>query len=233
MMSCMRARRDCESPAVFMMEGAWDDGWSSMHAAVSDVNRRTTLRNVAIFTVAVWSVGWIAAALQSRIVDRVCAATRLVAVAGDAARDGAAAARLCRRRLEGLRTGAGVSRQSRSDGPRRCWCIRSARRSWWRSAHCSGWTAFEGSVPDLLWVFAFGLAPSFVKNVFEEFAWRGYLTPKLHSLGIERLRRTRARRSDLGRLARAVFPLPRRSGGAARARRTFRSAHSSRWRFRA
>ena len=35
-----------------------------MHATVNDVNRRKTLRNVVLFTVAVWSVGWIAAALQ-------------------------------------------------------------------------------------------------------------------------------------------------------------------------
>ncbi len=34
-----------------------------MHATVNDVNRRKTLRNVVIFTVAVWSVGWIAAVL--------------------------------------------------------------------------------------------------------------------------------------------------------------------------
>ena len=36
---------------------------------------------------------------------------------------------------------------------------------------------------------AFGLAllTMFVKNIFEEFAWRGYLAPKLFSLGINRL----------------------------------------------
>jgi membrane protease YdiL (CAAX protease family) len=28
-------------------------------------------------------------------------------------------------------------------------------------------------------VFGVGLIPSFVKNIFEEFSWRGYLTPKL------------------------------------------------------
>ena len=36
---------------------------------VYDSNRRRTLRNLATFTVVVWSVGRIAAALQSRIVD--------------------------------------------------------------------------------------------------------------------------------------------------------------------
>jgi membrane protease YdiL (CAAX protease family) len=36
---------------------------------------------------------------------------------------------------------------------------------------------------------AFGLAliPMFFKNIFEEFAWRGYLAPKLFSMGINRL----------------------------------------------
>lgn len=32
--------------------------------------------------------------------------------------------------------------------------------------------------------FAFGLVPQFVKNIFEEAAWRGYLTPKVYSLGL-------------------------------------------------
>ena len=33
-------------------------------------------------------------------------------------------------------------------------------------------------------VFGSGLLPSFLKNIFEEFSWRGYLTPKLNSLGL-------------------------------------------------
>ena len=32
-----------------------------------------------------------------------------------------------------------------------------------------------------------GLIPSFVKNIFEEFAWRGYLAPRITSLGINDL----------------------------------------------
>ncbi|MEI7789494.1 MAG: CPBP family intramembrane glutamic endopeptidase [Chlorobiaceae bacterium] len=32
-----------------------------------------------------------------------------------------------------------------------------------------------------------GLLPSFVKNIFEEFAWRGYLAPRISSLGINDL----------------------------------------------
>lgn len=34
--------------------------------------------------------------------------------------------------------------------------------------------------------FGFALIPMFIKNIFEEFAWRGYLAPKLFSLGINR-----------------------------------------------
>jgi len=33
-----------------------------------------------------------------------------------------------------------------------------------------------------LQVFMFGLLPGFFKNIFEEFGWRGYLTPKIYSL---------------------------------------------------
>ncbi len=33
-------------------------------------------------------------------------------------------------------------------------------------------------------VFGMGLLPSFIKNIFEEFSWRGYLTPKISSLGL-------------------------------------------------
>ena len=34
----------------------------------------------------------------------------------------------------------------------------------------------------ILQVFALGLLPQFIKNIFEEAAWRGYLTPKIYSL---------------------------------------------------
>ncbi len=35
-----------------------------------------------------------------------------------------------------------------------------------------------------LQVVALGLIPAFIKNIFEEFAWRGYLAPRMHSLGL-------------------------------------------------
>lgn len=34
----------------------------------------------------------------------------------------------------------------------------------------------------ILWTFVLGLLPQFIKNIFEEIAWRGYLAPRIHSL---------------------------------------------------
>jgi len=36
----------------------------------------------------------------------------------------------------------------------------------------------------ILQAFALGLLPQFIKNIFEEAAWRGYLAPKIYSLGL-------------------------------------------------
>lgn len=41
-----------------------------------------------------------------------------------------------------------------------------------------------GTVGLILQSFAFGALPQFVKNIFEESAWRGYLAPKVYSLGL-------------------------------------------------
>jgi len=41
-----------------------------------------------------------------------------------------------------------------------------------------------GSIAVVLQVFAVGALPQFIKNIFEEFAWRGYLAPRVHSLGL-------------------------------------------------
>ncbi|MBN1693857.1 CPBP family intramembrane metalloprotease [candidate division WOR-3 bacterium] len=50
----------------------------------------------------------------------------------------------------------------------------------------SGFILFSGFSAGVLGVFlrifALALLPGFFKNIFEEFAWRGYLTPKVHSL---------------------------------------------------
>ena len=49
-----------------------------------------------------------------------------------------------------------------------------------------GLVAFPGAslnvVALILWAFTLGLLPQFIKNVFEETGWRGYLAPRLHSL---------------------------------------------------
>lgn len=48
-----------------------------------------------------------------------------------------------------------------------------------------GWITFSGfNVSLFLQLFALALIPNFLKNIPEEFVWRGYLTPKLASLKI-------------------------------------------------
>ena len=51
-----------------------------------------------------------------------------------------------------------------------------------------GWIRFPNlslNTPGLiLQAFALGLLPQFIKNIFEEAPWRGYLAPKIHSLPI-------------------------------------------------
>ncbi|MEI7771610.1 MAG: CPBP family intramembrane glutamic endopeptidase [Chloroflexales bacterium] len=52
-----------------------------------------------------------------------------------------------------------------------------------------GWALGFVSAPNfslglLLAVVAGGLIGSFIKNIFEEFAWRGYLAPKVYALGL-------------------------------------------------
>ena len=52
----------------------------------------------------------------------------------------------------------------------------------------TGWISFSDfAAGSLVSAFALALAPNFLKNIFEELAWRGHLTPKVHSLGINDL----------------------------------------------
>jgi hypothetical protein len=154
-----------------------------MHAVVNDANRRKSLRNLALFTGVVWTIGWIAAGLQTRIVDPSAAqlglllwlVTPLVTVVL-------------------LRTFAGDGWKDFGFSPR----FRGNALGWVAAVlvhpvcatlvlllgYLLGWLALPGSVNRLLAMFAIGFAPSFVKNVFEEFAWRGYLTPKVRALGL-------------------------------------------------
>jgi hypothetical protein len=52
-----------------------------------------------------------------------------------------------------------------------------------------GWISFPNFSPNtlglLLQAFALGLLPQFIKNILEEAPWRGYLAPKIHSLGLK------------------------------------------------
>jgi hypothetical protein len=154
-----------------------------MHAAVIDVNRRTSLRNLVLFATVVWSIGWIAAGLQARIVDPsaqqigllLWLVTPLATVVL-------------------LRTFGGDGWKDFGFAPR----FRGNALGWVAAVlvhpvcatlvlllgYLFGWIAVPGSAAQLLAVFALGFAPSFIKNMFEEFAWRGYLTPKVHALGL-------------------------------------------------
>lgn len=42
----------------------------------------------------------------------------------------------------------------------------------------------QGGIGYFLRLVALALMPSFIKNIFEEFAWRGYLAPKLSAVGV-------------------------------------------------
>jgi membrane protease YdiL (CAAX protease family) len=52
----------------------------------------------------------------------------------------------------------------------------------------SGFVGFpdfsSGTLGVVLQISLLGFLPAFFKNIFEEFAWRGYLTPKVHSLNL-------------------------------------------------
>jgi membrane protease YdiL (CAAX protease family) len=47
-----------------------------------------------------------------------------------------------------------------------------------------GVSSHERPFSDLLPIILFGATASLVKNIFEEFAWRGYLTPRFKALGL-------------------------------------------------
>lgn len=50
-----------------------------------------------------------------------------------------------------------------------------------------GWADVSGPASSLIAGVSAALLPQFVKNLFEEFAWRGYMAPKLLGLGYPRL----------------------------------------------
>jgi membrane protease YdiL (CAAX protease family) len=145
-------------------------------------DRNVTIRNLAVFTCVVWSIGWIAAAIQTRINDEsaqqlglliwlvtpLATVLLLRAVAGDGWRDfGLAPA---------FSGNVPVYVAAVLFHPLGAVLVLLV-------GYGLGRVVFpEPSIGRLLGVVAAGLAPSLIKNVFEEFAWRGYLTPKVHSL---------------------------------------------------
>lgn len=53
--------------------------------------------------------------------------------------------------------------------------------------HSMNWIDTSNLSTSLLLAFGWALVPMLIKNIFEEFAWRGYLAPKLFALGVNRL----------------------------------------------
>jgi membrane protease YdiL (CAAX protease family) len=155
-----------------------------MQRSTPIVNRRRTIRNLTIFTCIVWAIGWIAAAVQARVTDEAAQQLGLLiwlvtplatvlllrAFAGDGWKDfGLVPA------LRGHAFGYAVAVLCHPIGAAAVMLV----------GYVIGLVAFpDFSAVRLATVFAAGLAPAFVKNVFEEFAWRGYLTPKLQLLGL-------------------------------------------------
>jgi membrane protease YdiL (CAAX protease family) len=55
------------------------------------------------------------------------------------------------------------------------------------TGHYLKWLDAANLSSSFLAAFGMALIPSLIKNIFEEFAWRGYLAPKLFSIGSNRL----------------------------------------------
>ena len=137
-----------------------------------------------MFTCVVWAIGWIAVAVQARVVDGsaqqlglsiwlvtpLATALLLRAFASDGWKDFGIAPSL-RANLSAYAAAVLVH-------PVGAVMVLAL-------GYVAGLVLFpDTSMTRLAAVFAAGIAPSFIKNVFEECAWRGYLTPKIHSLGL-------------------------------------------------
>lgn len=155
--------------------------------SMTQQDRRTTLRNLAIFTAVVLASGWI-----GRAVDRAAGAP-----------DGETPGMLL---WLVLPLGASLLlRAFGNDG----WKDLGLRPNFSKNAFgysvalllfplltmvvlaagsVLGLTSLPGLSPGalvvILQVFLAGLLPEFVKNIFEEAAWRGYLAPKVRALGL-------------------------------------------------
>jgi hypothetical protein len=149
-----------------------------------DVKRRITVRNLTIFTIVVLLSGWIGQALNVLmdtsteeglgmllwLVAPLLATLCLRAFAGDGWYD------------------TGIKPLFRGNVK---WYVLSLfvfpvlTLSNIVIGNIFGWITFSGfNVSQFLQIFALALIPNFLKNIPEEFVWRGYLTPKLASLKI-------------------------------------------------
>jgi membrane protease YdiL (CAAX protease family) len=147
-------------------------------------NRERTIRNLIIFTVVVLAIGWLGYGLDRLmnnppaqslglliwLIAPLITALLLRAFAGDGWRDfGIGPA------FKGNGVWYAVSLLVYPAGAGAVLLVGSVL----------GLVTFPGfSLNGLLSVFALGLLPAFFKNIFEEFAWRGYLAPKVSALGL-------------------------------------------------
>ncbi|MBC2699871.1 MAG: CPBP family intramembrane metalloprotease [ANME-2 cluster archaeon] len=149
-----------------------------------DIKRRITVRNLTIFTIVVLLSGWIGHALNVLmdtsseeglgmllwLVAPLLATLCLRAFAGDGWYD------------------TGIKPLFRGNVK---WYVVSLliipvlTVSIIFTGYIFGWITYSGfNVSQFLQIFALLLIPNFLKNIPEEFVWRGYLTPKLASLKI-------------------------------------------------
>jgi membrane protease YdiL (CAAX protease family) len=151
------------------------------------IDRRLTIRNLAIFAFAVLSAGWIGSGLDNLtgathgqgigqllwIVTPLLTMVFLRTFAGDGWKDFGF-------RPE-LKRGAIWYVFSLLVFPVCAVLIMG-------TGFLAGVISFPGISParvgEYLQLVLLGILPSFVKNIFEEFAWRGYLAPKVSSLGL-------------------------------------------------
>lgn len=154
---------------------------------MNEVNRsrKITIRNLTIFTIAVLSVGWIGRGLDVLmnnssseslgmllwIVTPLGACLLLRAFAGDGWKDFG-----IKLNFKGNQLGYLIA----------VLVFPVVTAIILIIGKVSGFILFSdfsaGALGVFLRVFAVALLPGFFKNIFEEFAWRGYLTPKVHSL---------------------------------------------------
>lgn len=152
-----------------------------------EMNHRVTLRNLSIFTVVVLGIGWVGRGLDVAmgnpstqglgILLWIVMPTLLVfllrAFAGDGWAD------------------FGIKPNFRGNG---VWYVVALLAYPVLTALALGigrslqLVTFPGlslaTLGLIVQTFVLGIVPQFVKNFFEEAAWRGYLTPKVHSLGM-------------------------------------------------